>query len=214
MKGKRGTGEVKYMTAQEKTDFMEAVKQGGNIRDMVVFELLFRIGLRISELTGLNIDSVSGKKFLTIRGKGNKIRTIPLPEDIRTLLEGFIAWKHDKGESMHPKHPLFLNKHGKRISTRGLRKRTYNYCTQAGLERTFSPHACRHTCGFTLGKNGIPIQTIQKILGHSNINTTRLYCEPDMEQVEDALNTLREAPEKEGPFPSIFGTCRVNTDGV
>ena len=207
---RKGKNEVKYLTAEERKDFMEAVKHAGNTRDIVVYELLFKTGLRISELTGLNIEKVKGKRFLNIRGKGDKERTIPLTEDIRALLEGFIVWKQGNGESIHPRTPLFLNKNGKRISPRGLRDRTYFYCRKAGLEREFSPHAFRHTCGFTLGKNNIPIQVIQKILGHSNINTTRIYTEPDIEQVEQALYTLG-GPSRELPKIDIYGSNKAET---
>lgn len=207
---RKGKNEVKYLTAGERKDFMEAVKKAEDTRDTVVFELLFRTGLRISELAGLNIEKVKGKRFLTIRGKGDRERTIPLTEELKAILEGFIDWKQMNGESIHPRAPLFMNKQGERITTRGLRDRVYFYCRKAGLERTFSPHSFRHTLGFELGKAGIPIQVIQKILGHSNINTTRIYTEPSLEQVEQALYTIG-APSGELPKIDILGSNRVGT---
>lgn len=209
MRGK-GRNEVKYLTAGERQDFMEAVKKAEDTRDRVVFELLFRTGLRISELTGLNIEKVKGKRFLTILGKGDRERTIPLTEELQGILEEFIDWKAQNGEGLHPRAPLFLNKKGKRITPRGLRDRVYFYCRKAGLERTFSPHSFRHTLGFELGKNNIPIQVIQKILGHSNINTTRIYTEPCIEQVEQALYTIGTS-SRELPKIDILGSNRVRT---
>lgn len=189
---------------------MEAVQKAGDTRDTMIFELLFRTGLRVAELTGLNIEQVRGKRFMTVRGKGNKERTLPLTEELRVMLEGFMDWKQMNGENMHPRSPLFLNKQGKRISTRGLRDRVYFFCGKAGLERSFSPHSFRHSLGFELGRAGIPIQVIQKILGHENINTTRIYTEPCIEQVEQALYTIG-TPSRDLPKISLNGSNRVET---
>jgi len=93
---------------------------------------------------------------------------------------------------MRYRAPLFCNyRHKKRISPRGIEKRVYYYCRKAGLERTFSPHAFRHTLGFRLGKAGIGIQVIKKLLGHTDIRISSIYVEPDMDQLINALGGQR-----------------------
>jgi len=187
MRLRRAVG-VKYFRVTEKQAFLQAVQAEGNIRDRVMINLFLATGLRVSELSGLTIGQVSGRTVITVTGKGNKSREIPLLPAIQAELAGFIAWKQDHRESVHPYAPLFCaGQSGKRLSTRAIQHRVKHYCARANLGRTLSPHAFRHTVGYTLGKAGEPIQVIQTLLGHSNLNTTRIYVEPDIEQIQASM---------------------------
>ena len=178
---------VKYFRAEERRAFLGAVQAEGNIRDRVMINLFLATGLRVSELSGLTVGQVSGRTVITVTGKGNKSREIPVLPAIQAELSGFIAWKPDHRESVHPYAPLFCGQTGKRLSTRAIQHRVKHYCARANLGRTLSPHAFRHTVGYTLGKAGEPIQVIQTLLGHSNLNTTRIYVEPDIEQIQASM---------------------------
>lgn len=182
---------VKYFTDSEVKQFFEAVEKEGNIRDLTIFKTLLFTGLRLSELQGLSVGQVKGRDFLTVIGKGSKERTLPLMPDIKRIFHTFLDWKKEAGESLHPRAPLFKNQQGTgRITARGIEYRVDYYIQKARLERSFSPHAFRHTVGYALGKKGIPIRVIQKLLGHSNINTTAIYVEPDLDQMSQALESL------------------------
>ena len=190
MNGKiiRNNGGVKYFTGEEIKRFMEAVERERNTRDLIIFKTFLYTGLRLKELQGLNVGQVKGKDFLTIIGKGNRERTLPLTLEMKKIFQTFLDWKKEAGESLHPRAPLFRNQRGSgRITARGIEYRVDYYTRKARLERNFSPHAFRHTLGFTLGKKGISIRVIQKLLGHSNINTTAIYVEPDLDQMGQAL---------------------------
>ena len=177
--------EVKYFTKDERQRFMRTVEQEGNTRDLIMFQLFLATGMRISELNSLTVGKLkAGLSYgkLEVTGKGNKTRTIPLVNGINGDLERFLLWKQENRESIHPNAPVFCNYKGKKISNRAIQQKVKQYCIKAGI-RELSPHAFRHTVGFTMGNSGEPIQVIQKLLGHSNINTTRIYVEPDLDQV-------------------------------
>ena len=183
-------GERKYFTREERERFIKAVMEKGIMREKVMFNFFLATGKRLSELHGLTVGKVQeGLKYgsLTITGKGDRTRTIPLLNGIKEDLQGFLLWKAEAGESLHPNAPLFCNIKGKRLSNRAIQQFVKNYCRKAGI-RELSPHSFRHTVGFTMGNRGEPIQVIQKLLGHSNLNTTRIYVEPDLDQITACMS--------------------------
>lgn len=185
--GKRN--EIKYFTKEERERFMRIVEQAGNIRDLVMFKLFLSTGMRLSELNSLTVEKLrAGLSYgkIVITGKGGKSRTIPLLPAIKRELEAFLSWKQGR-ESLRLNSPVFCNNKGKKISNRGIQNRVKYYCRKAGI-RELSPHSFRHTVGFTMGNSGEPIQVIQKLLGHSNINITRIYVEPDLDQITASMN--------------------------
>lgn len=159
--------QVKHFTRSEEKTFWKAVEQGSNPRDILIFDILFDTGLSLSELTGLNVEDVSGKNYLTVAGKGRKERTIPIGsiKGLKKEIQTFLEWKQSHGESIHPRSPLFCSRpnrtrKNKRLSNRAIQFLVNRYSRDAGLERHFHPHACRHTFGFKLGSRGVPIQVI------------------------------------------------------
>lgn len=177
--------------------FRRRVRDLGNKRDTLMFDLLFDTGLRLSELTGLNVGDVTGKQYLTIVGKGRKERTLPIGSvnGLTGKIAQFISWKQERGETIHPRAPLFCSKRtrmriNRRISNREVQYLVNCYAEKAELERHFHPHACQHSFGFKLGRNEVPIQVIKKLMGHSKIETTAIYVEPPMDQLKGALNCL------------------------
>ncbi len=179
---------LKHFTEAELRKFMDTVERYGNVRDITMFKTLLNTGLRLQELQKLNIEQVQGRQFLTVVGKGRKERTIPLTPEMQGIFASFLEWKGRMGENMRYRAPLFCNAwHKVRLSPRGIEKRVEFYCRKAGMERRFSPHAFRHTLGFRLGKAGIGIQVIKKLLGHTDIRVSSIYIEPDMDQLINAL---------------------------
>ena len=197
MKPKVNKTQLKHFTSSEEERFRKSVEEGSNPRDNLMFDLLFDTGLRLSELTGINVGDIADKRYLTIVGKGRKERTIPIwpVNGLKEEIIEFLEWKRDHGESAHPRSPLFCSKSNmiranKRISDRAVQYMANHYAGEAGLEREFHPHACRHSFGFKLGRKGVPIQVIKKLMGHSKIETTSIYVEPDMDQLENALGCI------------------------
>jgi site-specific recombinase XerD len=133
---------------------------------------------------------VHDKDYLIIIGKGNKERTIPINTRLKQIIEEYLRWKKQHRESLHPNAPLFINRFRNRLSVRGIQYLMDEYIKKAGLERHLSPHAFRHSVGYRLSKRGVGIRIIQKLLGHSDIRTTAIYVEPDLDQVAQALVLL------------------------
>jgi len=190
MKSRIRKTQVKHFTVSEETKFRQVVGEGGNPRDNLILDILFSTGLRLGELTALNVGDVTGKDYLTVVGKGRKERTIPIGavEGLKVEIESFLEWKRGHKEDTYPRSPLFCSKPGnRRITDRAIQYMVTRYAKKARLERKFHPHACRHTFGFKLGRKGVPIEVIKKLMGHSKIETTSIYVDPDMDQLKNAL---------------------------
>lgn len=183
--------QIKYFTGEEKEKFLKAVKDFGTVRDMLIFEFLFLTGVRVSELVNLTVGQVKDKEIITYTGKGNKerIRKVTLP--LAELIKGILNWKERNGEYTKDKSTLFCG-----IFTKiGLSRKDINYLVNkyvklAGLDRHFTPHSFRHTLGFQLGAEGIPLQTIKEILGHESIQTTQIYVKASLDQQTKALEKI------------------------
>ena len=121
MKPKIKKTQIKHFTRSEEKSFRKSVEEGSSLRDILMFDLLFDTGLRLNELTGINVGDIAGKKYLTIVGKGRKERTIPIwsVNGLKEEIIEFLKWKRDHGECVHPRSPLFCSKSNKiRINKR------------------------------------------------------------------------------------------------
>ncbi len=100
MKPKVKKTQIKHFTRSEENRFRKSVEKGSSLRDKLMFDLLFDTGLRLSELTGINVGDIADKKYLTIIGKGRKERTIPIwsVNGIKEEIIEFLEWKRNHGE--------------------------------------------------------------------------------------------------------------------
>lgn len=145
------------------------------IRNKAMFELLYACGLRISELLNLNIAEVSlTKKILKVKGKGSKERYIPISDNALKWLVKYI--NEVRNTSSYQKSPyLFITNRGKVISRQEFWKILKNYCNKIGIITKVSPHTLRHCFATHLIENGADLRSVQELLGHSNIDTTKIY---------------------------------------
>jgi len=183
--------EIKYFTAAEIQKFMAAIP-ADKARDKMIFSLFTHTAMRLNELNTLTVGHIKTALeygILEICGKGRKWRSIPLVNGISGELKAFLSWKEAHGERMHPNAPLFLRAdHKNKISNNGIQFLTKQYCRRAGIRESIAhPHAFRHACGFILNKNGIPLDRIAALFGHSSIATTEIYTRPDREMVAEAM---------------------------
>jgi len=183
--------QIKYFTPEEKEKFLNAVRESGKERDLLMFEFLFITGMRVSEMVNLTVGQVRDRHIITWTGKGKKERIRKVTPPLAELIKRILAWKEKNGEFTNDKSSLFCGVYTKE----GIARQDMNYLVNwhvknARLGRTFSPHSFRHTLGFDLGASGVAIQVIKEILGHSSINTTQIYVEASVDQQAKALESL------------------------
>ena len=161
-------------------------------RDRAMLETLYSTGIRVSELVGLNSEDLdSSGEALHVRGKGKKERIVPLGSHalgaIRRYLDMlYVDAKFGDNAKAGGKLPLFINKHGGRLSSRSVRRKLDKYLKQVGLDPTISPHTLRHSFATHLLDNGADLRTVQEMLGHQSLSTTQVYTHLTTTRMQDA----------------------------
>lgn len=153
------------------------------LRDIVILELLFGTGMRVSELCSLTADTLTienGSVKLTIDGKGRKQRIIQLtsPEIVKVVLEYYAATHSRIARAT----PFFLNQWGNQITPQTVRGIINKYVSRCKLNVHITPHMFRHTFATALLDEGVDIRYIQSLLGHSSISTTQIYTHVSVEK--------------------------------
>ncbi|MFH1846396.1 MAG: tyrosine recombinase XerC [Candidatus Omnitrophota bacterium] len=164
------------------------MEEASGMRDRAILEVLYSTGIRVSELSGLDLDKVdfiSG--VIKVRGKGKKERIALLGTEAQKILRSYIKQRSLgggdavgddlPGRKVQKKHmtALFLNKNGGRLSDRGVRRIVDKYVKRCSIEQKISPHAIRHSFATHLLDNGADLRCIQELLGHKNLSTTQIY---------------------------------------
>ena len=151
------------------------------LRDRAIMELFFSSGMRISELTSLDIDQLSMLRDkstrrtyeLSIVGKGKHVRTIFISPRAALCLREYIQTRHDVHD------PLFINYHSrtenKRLTPRSLQYMISRAAMLAGISKKVTPHTFRHTYATDLLSRGADLRSVQELLGHKNVATTQIY---------------------------------------
>lgn len=172
------------------------------LRDRAMLETLYSTGIRVSELVALNTDDLDlAGESMHVRGKGKKERLVPLGSHALAAIVGYIdriktdprfasAWA-EGGEE----HPLFVNKHGKRLSSRSVRRKLDKYLKQIGLDTTISPHTLRHSFATHLLDNGADLRSVQELLGHESLSTTQVYTHLTEKRVRDTYDRAHPRAE-------------------
>jgi integrase/recombinase XerD len=148
-------------------------------RDRAVLETLYGAGLRISELTALDVDDLDlDEGMLLVRSaKGGKGRRVPLGSKARAALESYVVLSRPelgkRAKSLGP--ALFLNGRGGRLGRQGCWKMITAHARRAGLEHTLSPHTLRHSFATHLLDAGADVRVVQELLGHSSLTSTQIY---------------------------------------
>lgn len=147
------------------------------LRDRAMLETLYSAGLRVSELVGLNdadLDMAEG--LIVVRGKGRRERLAPLGSYALAALRHWLTVRQvhpreaDAGET-----PVFVNRFGRRLTTRSVARMLEKYLRQTGLDRRTTPHTLRHSFATHLLDRGADIRSVQELLGHKSLTTTQIY---------------------------------------
>ncbi|BDU50049.1 site-specific tyrosine recombinase/integron integrase [Haliovirga abyssi] len=155
-------------------------------RDKLILQLLVATGARISEILGLKIEDIDeNMQFIKIKGKGNKLRIIPLYKEISE--EVYFYLKNIRNKIA--KDPLsFLLFDG--VSRTTFWKRVKIYAKNAGIKKNVYPHIFRHSMATLMIKNGADLRIVQEILGHSSISTTEIYTHIGNSDLKNIYNRI------------------------
>jgi integrase/recombinase XerC len=153
------------------------------LRDRAILELFYSGGLRLSELTGLDLDGLNlGDGLVKVWGKGAKERLAFLGKPARTAMEAYLPLRQ---QFLHKKSltaaALFLNNRGSRLSSRGVARVVEKWSRLAGLSGSFSPHALRHSFATHLLEGHADLRAVQELLGHASISSTQRYLHTDLD---------------------------------
>jgi len=157
-----------------KNEIEKILKNNLNEFEYAVVELLYSAGIRVSELTELELKNLDLKqKIIKVFGKGSKERIVPINEKCCNVLSKYIKKRELIALKNNSKPFLFLDKNGKKIT----RQKVYKIIKKQGelINKKISPHTIRHSFATHLLENGADLRVVQELLGHSSIVTTQLY---------------------------------------
>ena len=150
-------------------------------RDKAIIEVMYSSALRLSELSGLNLDSVdTSSKYVKVVGKGSKERILPLGAKATDAL---CEWISARAGYNPTNNALFINKYGGRLSNRSIQTRINFWVKKQGLNCKISPHTLRHSCATHLLEASGDLRAVQEFLGHEDISTTQIYTNMDFEHL-------------------------------
>jgi len=168
------------------------------IRDRAILELLYSSGLRLAELTGLNIGDVDlADSTVAVTGKGGKDRIIPVGRFAKQAIQ---AWLKERGSlAAADERAMFVSQRGTRISPRSVQARVDHWARRQGIDTKVYPHLFRHSFATHLLESSHDLRGVQELLGHANISTTQVYTHLDFQhlaQIYDQTHPRARAKNK------------------
>jgi integrase/recombinase XerC len=175
------------------------------VRNKAIFELLYSSGLRLSELLGIDLEPVQTKDYessgwidfeageVMVLGKGGKRRTVPVGSAALDAIQDWISIykaRPIKNQQQDTEHiqPLFINKQGKRVSSRTVQKHLAELAVRAGLPTHVHPHMLRHSFASHVLQSSGDLRAVQEMLGHASITSTQIYTALDFQHLAQAYD--------------------------
>jgi integrase/recombinase XerC len=182
----------KFLDPSEIQRLLDAPK--GNdlltLRDRAILETLYSTGMRVSEICQLDIDDMDflGEVVL-VRGKGRRERLTPIGSyAVRAIKVYLEARKGHPHAAAFDAKPLLINRHGKRLNQRSIRRKLAKYLAEAGLDPNVSPHTLRHSFATHMLNRGADLRAVQELLGHRSLSTTQIYTHVTMRHMKAAYD--------------------------
>ncbi len=171
------------LDSQPRVDFI-------GIRNQALLEMLYSTGIRVSELTGLNINDVSfTTDIIKVRGKGRKERIVPFGQHAKKALEKYLNERMDLLARLKrdKEQALFINCRGGRLTPRSVQRIVNQYGWRLTLPGNLTPHMFRHSMATHLLEMGADLRSIQKLLGHASVSTTQIYTNLDVSRLKNVF---------------------------
>lgn len=184
-----------YLTVEE-IDRIYAVidlSTSHGTRNRAMLELLYSSGLRVSELTNLELSMLyMDEGFVRVFGKGSKERLVPLGQSARKYILQYLDYRNRTSQKVKKGEEdiVFLNRFGKRLSRVYVFMLIQDFIKEAGIEKKVSPHTFRHSFATHLLEGGADLRAVQEMLGHASITTTEIYLHLDREYLREVHRTF------------------------
>lgn len=164
-----------------------------DLRDRAIVELFYASGLRVSELTGLNVGALDlRERLLRVVGKGRKERILPVGRKSHEALVAYLEARGMPGDD----EPLFLNARGGRLTPRSVQRNLKTRLIKARVIKDISPHALRHSFATHLLDGGADLRAIQELLGHASLSTTQKYTQVSVDQLMSVYDKAHPRSKK------------------
>jgi integrase/recombinase XerC len=153
-------------------------------RDSAIAELFYSSGLRLAELVAVNLQDIDHQaRLITVTGKGNKTRTVPVGGAALGAIELWLQQRPPIAADPDSANALFTSLRGKRISVRNIQDRIKRQGRKAGMSQDVHPHMLRHSFASHMLESSGDLRAVQELLGHANIATTQIYTHLDFQHL-------------------------------
>lgn len=177
-----------YLTLEEYEKLLNYTDMTNDLRGGALISLFFSSGCRLSEIWQLNKNSLDfTSRSFKVLGKGQKERMCVFSEDAKDRINAYLKSRTDILDA------LFISREHNRWSKKAIEVYVKNTVKKAGINKDITPHCLRHTRAMALIRQDVPIQIIQKLLGHESIATTQIYARTDMTDVKKKLDAIDAA---------------------
>ncbi len=177
----------KYLTLEQSEDLLDAIDGTFFERDYCIITFFLNCGFRLSELVGLNLNSIRPDYSVRVLGKGNKERIVYLNEACIHALNRYLMVRPRDG--LKDRNALFISRQHNRISRQTVQVIVKKFLKKAGIEEDgYSVHKLRHTAATLMYQHGdVDVMLLKEILGHENLSTTQIYTHVANEQIREAV---------------------------
>ncbi len=180
-----------FLTVPQMENLLKTPVREGllGLRDLAILELFYSTGMRLSELSNLVPTDIDWQnRLIRVMGKGKKERIIPVGAEALTALRDYLderkRLQKDHVEDDLSSQAIFLNRFGKRLSSRGIGRIVKKYASRVSEEKRTSPHMLRHTFATHLLDEGADLLTVKELLGHESLSTTQIYTHVTTERLK------------------------------
>ena len=182
-----------FLSAEEVAKILESpsASTASGLRDRAILETMYSSGLRVSELVGLGLEDIDfSAGLIRVRGKGRKERLTPLGSYAQKALKNWLTKrKPDPKAGKDAASAVFLNRFGRRLTSRSVGRMLEKCLKQAGLDQRTSPHTLRHSFATHLLDRGADIRSVQELLGHQSLITTQIYTHVSTARLREVYET-------------------------
>jgi integrase/recombinase XerD len=187
------------LSADEVQLILDAPDPGtdAGLRDRAWLEVLYGAGLRISEMTAMDVDDVDlDEGYVRVLGKGGKEREVPMGRYARDAMEAYLTRARPAMAAPSSRGALFLSQRGGRLRRQSCARLLSGYASKAGLTRKVSLHDLRHSFATHLLDGGADVRVVQELLGHASVATTQIYTLVTRDHLRSAYETAHPRAKK------------------